>query len=140
MACIRFSIARLMTIIVFLAVSFAALKDPSDLKAHLLFNLVLVCLSAGVLCALFRTGGERAFWAGFSLFGWISLVLTLAVPHLSLLTDLRDYLYAPPPPVNSGVTATFMPLALSVAFDSLAFIVLAFMGGVVGLMIYNRRN
>ncbi len=69
MACIRFSIARLMTIIVFLAVSFAALKDPSDLKAHLLFNLVLVCLSAGVLCALFRTGGERAFWAGFSLFG-----------------------------------------------------------------------
>jgi hypothetical protein len=134
---VRFSIARLMAVIVLLAVSLAALKDPTDLKAHIMFNLVLALLSVGVLCALFRTSAERAFWAGFSLFGWVCLVLTLAVPHLSLVTDLRNYLYSPRP---AGFSTTYMPLAFSVAFDSLASVFLALMGGVIGLLIHDRRG
>jgi hypothetical protein len=137
----RFTIARLMAFIVLIAGSLAAMKDPTDLKAHVLFNLVLALLSAGLLAALFRAGAERAFWAGFSLFGWVSLVLTFAAPQLSLVMDLRDYLYYATRPRTPGVvTAYMMPLAFSVVFDSLACAFLALTGGVVGLLVRDRRG
>jgi hypothetical protein len=134
---IRFTIGRLMAVIVFIAISFASLMHPSDLVAKILLNMVLIFFSTSVLCAFFRTDRERAFWAGFSLFGWISLILSLGIPHLTLITDLRNYLYFPRADNNPIMV---MPLSFSVAFDSLASIAIAFLGGILGLFIQKPKN
>jgi hypothetical protein len=69
---IRFSLAGLMGLILLLGISFASLKNPTDLWASLLFYLVVALLLAAVL-GIFGGRGRLA-WAGCALFGWFYLL------------------------------------------------------------------
>ncbi len=78
---IRFTIASLLVVVLFLAVGFAALRESSDLWDSGLFSLTLGVPLISVLLAIHSTESRRAFWLGFAVFGWIYLGLTL-VPHV----------------------------------------------------------
>jgi len=77
----RFNIASLLVIILVLGVGFAALREASDLWESGLFTVVLGSLLISILVAVHRTESRRAFWLGFTLFGWIYLAFSL-VPSI----------------------------------------------------------
>jgi hypothetical protein len=77
---IRFSIAALLVVALFLAIALAALRESTDLWDSGLFGTTLVLLLISVLLAVHRIGRRRAYWLGFALFGWAYLGASLVPP------------------------------------------------------------
>jgi hypothetical protein len=73
----RFSIASLLLVVLFVAVGFAALRESSDLWESGIFSLALASLLTSILLTVHRTESRRAFWIGFTVFGWGYLGLSL---------------------------------------------------------------
>jgi hypothetical protein len=67
---LQISIAQLLAIMVPLAVGLAAIANPTPFWEASIFALTLLMLFTAVVAAIYRTNGARAFWLGFSLFGW----------------------------------------------------------------------
>jgi hypothetical protein len=67
---LRFNIASLLVIILFLGVGFAALRESNDLWESGIFSLTFGTLMVSILFAVHRAESRRAFWLGFALFGW----------------------------------------------------------------------
>jgi hypothetical protein len=108
-----FTIGGLLAVILFAAVSIAALREATDLWDRGGFTLTAGLLLGSVLLAAHRTGRRRAFWVGFALFGWAYLGVSLIPPVESRLLTTKGlaYLYA-------KVTRA-APMGLAVAdFDS----------------------
>jgi hypothetical protein len=78
---LRFNIASILGVILFLAVGFAALRESNDYWDSGLFTLTLGVLLVSVLLSVHRSQAKRAFWIGFALFGWGYLGLSL-VPSI----------------------------------------------------------
>jgi hypothetical protein len=74
---IRFTIARLLVVVLFVAVGLAALMETSDLWESGIFTAALGVLLISILLAIHRTVKRRAFWMGFALFGSAYLGLSL---------------------------------------------------------------
>ena len=101
---IRFNIASLLVVVLFVAVGFAALRESNDLWDSGLFTLTLGVLLISILLAIHRTESRRAFWIGFALFGWIYLGLSL-VPSIEsrlMTTKALAYLDSKVPGRSSG--------------------------------------
>ena len=62
---IRFTIANLLVVVLFVAVGFAALRESSDLWDSGLFSVTLGILLTSILLAVHRHESKRAFWLGF---------------------------------------------------------------------------
>ncbi len=58
---IRFNIANLLVVVLFVAVGFAALRESSDLWDSSIFSLTLGVLLISILLAVHRTETRRAF-------------------------------------------------------------------------------
>ena len=102
---IRFSIANLLVVVLFVAIGFAALRESSDLWESGVFTLALTALLISILLAVHRTEFRRAFWIGFALFGWIYLGLSL-VPSIEsrlITTKALAYLDSKVPGRSIGV-------------------------------------
>jgi hypothetical protein len=78
---LRFNIASLLGVILFFGVGFAALREANNLWESGLFTLTVGILLVGILLAVYRALARRAFWVGFTLFGWVYLALSL-VPSI----------------------------------------------------------
>jgi hypothetical protein len=78
---IRFSIASLLLVVLFVTVGFAALRESNETWNSGVFTLTLAALLISILLAIHRTESRWAFWIGFALFGWIYLGLSL-VPSI----------------------------------------------------------
>jgi hypothetical protein len=95
----RITIARLLLIIVYFGVGFAAMRSPSWIWASTLFSLVTTSLAAATLTALYRPGARRAFWTGFAFCGWLYLGLSSypwsgsGMSPLIITSALMDLLY-----------------------------------------------
>jgi hypothetical protein len=74
----RFSIRGLMVLIVMLASAFAALRYPSRFWANVWFSTALAAVTLALPTALFSRDGERAFWTGFAICGWVYFAMSLA--------------------------------------------------------------
>jgi hypothetical protein len=74
---IRFTVASLFVVVLFVAVGFAALRESSDLWESGIFTAALGVLLISILLAIHRTVKRRAFWMGFALFGSAYLGLSL---------------------------------------------------------------
>jgi hypothetical protein len=102
---LRFNIASLLVIILFLGVGFAALRESSDLWENGIFSALLGILLFSILIAVHRTQQRRAFWLGFALFGSAYLGLTL-MPSIEprLITTKTLALLDPrvPPSIPAG--------------------------------------
>ena len=67
---LRFSIGGLMGIVLAAAVGLTALKSASRIWAGAMLLLTCGILALGVVGAIYRQGTRRAWWLGFSHFGW----------------------------------------------------------------------
>ena len=77
----RFNIGTLVILVLVLGVSFAALRDSSDLWESGGFTLTIGVLLISILLAVHRRESRRPFWIGFALFGWVYLGLS-SVPSI----------------------------------------------------------
>ena len=125
---IRFTIASLLGLVLFVAVAFAALRRADDLWDSTLFSLTLGLLLASVLLAIHRAESRRAFWLGFALFGGAYLGASLIPPVEARLLTTRALIYldskvpgrdstatlslrwpTSPPPSNTVYSVAFTP-------------------------------
>ena len=90
---IRFTIASLLVVVLFIGVGFAALRESNDLWDSGVFTLTLGVLLISILLAVHRTESRRAFWLGFALFGWIYLGLSLVPSIESRLITTKALAY-----------------------------------------------
>jgi hypothetical protein len=109
---LRFSIAGLMGAVLVAAIGLAALRDPSELWAGVIFLLtcgVLMLAVVGVVC---RGEARRAWWLGFALFGWGYLVLAFflalngvlpALPTTPLIRRVLPNIVAPGGMMGGGM-------------------------------------
>ena len=102
----RFSIASLLGAILFISVALAALRASTDLWDGCLLGLDLAVRLTAILLVVHRTNPKRAYWLGFSLFGWVYLLLSLIPPLESRLPTTRGLAYlgaARPVAIPQGV-------------------------------------
>ncbi len=59
----------------FVALGCVALRNASDIWASAMLGLVVIVFSTAILLAVFRVDARRAFWIGFSTFGWLYLLM-----------------------------------------------------------------
>jgi WD40 repeat protein len=108
---IRFNIASLLVVVLFLGVCFAALRESNELWDSGLFTLTLGVLLTSILLAIHRTESRQVFWMGFALFGWTYMALSL-VPSIEsrlITTKALTYLDSKVP----GRTQTFFTVRLT---------------------------
>src|SRR5262245_54189740 len=84
------SILGLMIFVLACGVGTAALTASTAMWARVVFSATLLILTAAILLAVF---GRRAFWLGFSLFGWAYLVSSLIPPVQSRLLSTTGLAY-----------------------------------------------
>jgi cbb3-type cytochrome oxidase subunit 3 len=78
---LRFHIGTLVILVLFLGVGFAALRESNEIWDSSIFTITLCMLLISILLAIHRTERRRAYWLGFTLFGWTYLGLSL-VPSI----------------------------------------------------------
>jgi hypothetical protein len=100
----RFHIGSLLILVVLLGVGFAALREANDLWDSVVLSAAAGVLLVSVLLVIHRKAEKRAFWAGFALFGWgyVGLTLMPSIEPRLLTTQALAYLdsKAPGRPLN----------------------------------------
>ncbi len=76
----RFTIGWLMILVLVLAIGLAALRNPSVMWVGTIFLATRVILALAVIGVVLRKHAERAWWLGFSVFGWGYLMLITPGP------------------------------------------------------------
>jgi WD40 repeat protein len=104
---IRFSIASLLGLVLFVAIAVAALREANDLWDSGLFTLAVSLLLASVLLAAHRTDQKRSFWLGFALVGWSYLVASLVPPVESRLLTTKALSYLDSKVADRVITLTW---------------------------------
>ena len=61
-----------------IALGLVALRSASTTWVAAMLGLILLTMTAAILFAMFRQGAERAYWIGFTTFGWMYLLLLFA--------------------------------------------------------------
>jgi hypothetical protein len=82
-----------LVLVLFLGISFAALREASPLWDGALLSVTVTALLIAILLAIHRAGSKRAFWLGFGLFGSIYLGLTLVPPVESRLATTQALVF-----------------------------------------------
>jgi hypothetical protein len=80
MSRLRFSVAELMALVLWIGYGFAALRNANDVRAGATFGLAIVAASVGLAGACFRKEGARMPWAGFGIAGGLRLVVWSLAP------------------------------------------------------------
>jgi hypothetical protein len=75
MSRLRFTLAQLMVVVLFIGFGFAALRNADEFWASVTYTLAFLMISVAALAALARKGRTRMVWAGFAIFGWARLLV-----------------------------------------------------------------
>jgi hypothetical protein len=79
MSRLRYTLAQLMVIVLYVGLGFAAPRDADEFWASATYTLAVIMITTAVVGALVRRGRARAYWTGFAVFGW-SYVLVAQLP------------------------------------------------------------
>src|SRR5437868_3875327 len=79
---LRFTLAQLMAIMLYLGFGFAARRNADDYWASATFTVAIISISAALVGAIARKGRARMTWAGFAVFGWAYVVTGLLAPRM----------------------------------------------------------
>ena len=74
----KLSIRSLLGLVAFCAVAVAALGKPSYFCASVIWTMATLSLVVGVVGTVCTNGQSRAFWIGYSVFGWFHMILAMA--------------------------------------------------------------
>src|SRR3954462_13313050 len=80
---LRFTLAQLMAIMVYLGFSFAALRNADPFWASATYTLAIMMIAAALLGGFIRKGRARTAWIGFAVFGWVYLLIDVLPPRAS---------------------------------------------------------
>lgn len=103
----RFSIIKAVGWIAYIAFVLAAMTNASLTWWLLSYFAIVTALLTAVLGVIFRRGARRAYWIGFSVFGWGYVILNvicyktypfLDFPHMFVRQAVEDWLQR----TNSG--------------------------------------
>jgi hypothetical protein len=70
MSRLRFTLAQLMALVIYLGFGLAALRNANPFWAGATYTLAIITIAAAPLGAYARRGTARLTWAGFAVFGW----------------------------------------------------------------------
>ncbi len=76
----RFTIAQLMALILYVGLSFAALRNANDFWASATFTVAILAVSVALVGVIARKGKDRMTWTGFAVFGWTCLLVVQLPP------------------------------------------------------------
>ena len=76
---LRFTLAQLMALVLYLGFGFAALRNADEFWASTASTLAIILVAAALVGASARSGRARTPWVGFAVFGWAYL-LTAHLP------------------------------------------------------------
>jgi hypothetical protein len=99
---LRFTIARLMVVVLIAAIGLTAWRLANYVVANVIFNLTVLVLIVATYKAKFTVGRDGAWWLGFATLGWAHLGVWLAGKpweqdfsfNLSLITDVVYWVLA----------------------------------------------
>jgi hypothetical protein len=110
---LRFTLAQLMAVVLYVGFGFAALRNADELWASLTFTLAIITISTAFVGAFARKGRARTTWCGFAVFGVAYIVIALLpdrsfagsvpIPWPILMIELgmaylQPYIHPLPPP------------------------------------------
>jgi hypothetical protein len=72
---LRFTLAQLMGIVIYLGFGFAALRNADAMWASAAYTLAIILIAASLVGALALSGRARTPWLGFAVFGWTYLLI-----------------------------------------------------------------
>lgn len=73
----QFSIRGLLSGMALVSLGIAALVNAGPLWQGIMWGVALYALTAAILLVVYRRSETRAFWLGFTIFGWLYLLLFL---------------------------------------------------------------
>jgi hypothetical protein len=139
----RFSIAALMGAVLFAALALAVFRYGSQVSAGVLFLLTCGVLCLGVVGIVCSEGSERAWWLGFTLFGWVYLALALwfsdhlnELPTTTLLAALGPWLGIPTAGVTAGSRTSGLDPWFAQAGHSLWTVLAGLVGGILAWTLF----
>jgi hypothetical protein len=80
---LRFTLAQLMAILLYLGLGFAALRNANEFWASATYTLAIIMITAPLVGALARKGRVPMTWVGFAIFGWSYLLIPQLPPWSS---------------------------------------------------------
>ena len=107
------TILGVMSVVLIFGVALAALKNSNGFWSKSIVTITLLVMLSAILGSLFSRGPVRAFWVGYSLFGWFLLILW-GTPWLpteffthAVFHDLEHGLFILMHPRSEFATASF---------------------------------
>ena len=104
---LRFTLAQLMAIVLYLGFGFAALRNADKFWESATSTLAIILIAAALVGASARGGRARTPWVGFAVFGWTYLLTAhlppLREPHLLIewgTARLQPYIKPLPPRIG----------------------------------------
>jgi hypothetical protein len=143
---LRFTIAQLMGMVLYLGFGFAALRNADEFWASATLTLALILITLAVVGALARRGRARTPWVGFAAFGWTYFLIVhlpawnsgglgfgpIAKPPLLIeWATARLQPYILPLPQGAGVDL----LSYEQVSQSLGIILFGLLGAVLGRLV-----
>ena len=142
-----YSMAGLMCSVAIVAISIAALRFPSDQWLEVICMLTLVVLASGIVGLVCHRGAARAWWLGFTLFGWGYLAVlafrrcclhaewdAFPVATTRLLNHLQEQMSKPSAIGPSGLDP-FVPIS-----QFLFALLAGWFGGFIGRFFYGASR
>jgi hypothetical protein len=140
---VRFSIAALMGAVLVAALGLAVLRYGSQVSAGVLFLLTCGVLCLGVVGIVCRSGAERAWWLGFTLFGWGYMTLAFwfaehlnELPTTTLLVALGLWLGIPTPGYTAGSRTAGLDPSYALAGHCCWTLLAAVIGGILAWTLF----
>jgi hypothetical protein len=144
---LRFTLGRLMAIVLYLGFAFAALRNADEFWANAAYTLAVILNSGALVGAFVRAGKSRTPFVGFAIFGWTYLLIN----HLPgwnigglgfgpiwrpvLLFEwatarLQPFLKPVPPGMGGGQAGDFL-----MAYEQVSYSLGIILAGVVGAVL-----
>lgn len=160
----RFSLKWMLAGVAAVALGTVALLYASPLTYAITLGFALLLLLSAPLGVIYRTGARRAFWVGFTVFGWCYLLALIAGASTSRTSfrglpshALQEYVYArvpmridseeaSPPVLNVRPVGRLFTFTLPSevhfrrVFHSLFIILWAVLGGLIARCFYATRG
>ena len=148
---LRFTLARLMGIVLYLGFGFAALRNADAFWASATYTLAIILIAVAFVGAFTRSGWARTPWVGFAVFGWTYLLI-VHLPDWSIgglgfgpiykpllliewgTAQLQPYIKPLPQGMGGGAVSDFL-MPYEQVSQSLGIILFGLVGAVLGRLL-----